>query len=73
MARANLESNDLPLFFAKNVSVLPPRAPESPALFPLCFTITAIRARHTSRLIMVNAIFKIINPFISMRKALKTC
>ena len=47
--RDSFASSDFALFLERNVSELPPNAPERPEVFPDWMTTTAIRARQISK------------------------
>jgi hypothetical protein len=63
VARASLESRVFALFFERNVSEPPPRAPESPEVLPDWNMTTMTSVRHTRRSIITKAVFKGISPF----------
>ena len=58
VARARRESRLLDLFFDRNVSELPPSAPESPEFFPDWNITTITRIRQTKRSNITSAVFK---------------
>lgn len=63
VARASLESSVFDLFLDRNVSELPPSAPESPEFLPDWKITTITSVRHTRRSTITNAVFKGISPF----------